>query len=248
MIDAIRSEWIKVTTVTSTWVLAIVGAAFPLVVSLLTAAFDDDADIGFTGSDLGGLVAGTTLVSALIFGVVAILGITSEFSHLTIRPTFAALPDRWRALVAKPIVLVTISAVLTVLIVVLAWTFGSALAAGDQALADGDALASLVGVVCLSIGLTLLGYALGMIVRNTAAAICVLLLWPLIAEGLIAGLLGAVGLEGVQRWMPYAAGIAMVFNDADGATLGRVGGGAYFFAWISALLALGLWSTHRRDA
>lgn len=247
MIDAVRSEWIKVTTVTSTWVLAIVGAAFPLVISLLTAALDGDNGF-YDGSDLAAVIAGTAVVSSMIFGVVATLGITSEFSHLTIRPTFAALPDRWRALVAKPIVHVAMSAALTVIIVVVAWVVGSALAAGDQSLDDEGALPALVGVVLLAVGLTLLGYALGMLVRNTAAAICILLLWPLVAEGLIAGLMGAAGVEGLQRWLPYVAGIGMVVTESDSESLGRVGGGIYFFVWVLGLLALGLFATNRRDA
>jgi len=247
MIDAIRSEWIKVTTVTSTWVLVLVGGAFPLVISLLTAALDGDNEF-YDGSELASVIAGTAVVSSMIFGVVATLGITSEFSHLTIRPTFAGLPDRWRALLAKPVVHVAMSASMTVVIVVVAWVLGSALATGDQSLDDDGALPALIGVVALAVGLTLLGYALGMLVRNTAAAICILLLWPLVAEGLIAGLLGAAGAEGLQRWLPYVAGIGMVVTEPGSDSLGRVGGGIYFFAWVITLLAIGLWATHRRDA
>ena len=43
---------------------------------------------------------------------------------------------------------------------------------------------ALIGVVLLAVGLTLLGYGLGLLIRNSAATICLLLLWPLIAEGL----------------------------------------------------------------
>ena len=249
MIDAIRSEWIKVTTITSTWVLVIVGAAFPLVISLLTAAFDgDDEFITYDGSDLAAVIAGTAVVSSMIFGVVATLGITGEFSHNTIRPTFAALPDRWRPLLAKPIVHVVISTALTIGIVIVGWVLGAALANGTQSLDDDGALAALVGVVLLAIGLTLLGYALGTLVRNSAAAICILLLWPLVAEGLIAGLMAVAGGEGLQKWLPYAAGFNMVNTEPDPDSLGRVGGGVYFFVWVFAVLALGLWSARRRDA
>ena len=42
MIDAIRSEWIKLSTITVTWVLALLAVLFPIVVTVLTAAFAED--------------------------------------------------------------------------------------------------------------------------------------------------------------------------------------------------------------
>ena len=100
MINAIRSEWIKQSTVTVTLVLVIIAAVFPVVVSALTAA---GADGVFDGDDLASVIAGTSVVSTMLLGVLGSLAITSEFSHNTIRPTFAALPDRLRPLLAKPI-------------------------------------------------------------------------------------------------------------------------------------------------
>lgn len=148
MIAAIRSEWIKLSTITVTWVLAIVAVAFPLVVSLLTAAVADRP----TGETVAGVVAGTTVVSGLLFGVVAAIGITGEYATQTIRPTFAAMPDRWRPLLAKPVVDVALAAALTVAIVVFGW-FGGRLLAGDSSSEDLDGTGpALVGVVFLSIG------------------------------------------------------------------------------------------------
>lgn len=245
MIDAIRSEWIKVSTITVTWVLVLVAVAFPLVITVLTAAFEGGSS---DGADFAGLISGTAVVSSMLLGVVATLGITNEFSHNTIRPTFAALPDRTRALLAKPIVHVAVSLLVTVVIVIVGWVVGTAIAEGTQELSDDGAMAALVGVVFLAIGLTLLGYGLGMLVRNSAAAICLLLLWPLVAEGLIAGLMAAAGVEGLQRWLPYVAGITMASPDIGSDSLGRVSGGLYFFAWVLVVVGLGIWSTKRRDA
>ncbi len=245
MIAAIRSEWIKLTTITVTWVLVICAVAFPLVVSILTAVLAEDV----TGETLAGAITGTTVVTAMLFGVVAAVGITGEYANHTIRPTFAAMPDRWRPLLAKPIVTAGAAAVLTTLIVVVGW-FGGRLAAGESASEDLEGTgAALFGVVLLAIGLTLLGYGLGLLIRNTAASICVLLLWPLIAEGLIAALLSGVGAEGAAKWLPYSAGIQMAVVDiGDEDVLGRVTGGVYFFAWVLAILVFGLITAKRRDA
>ena len=245
MIDAIRSEWIKLSTVSVTWVLAIIALAFPLVVTILTAVFAEDV---FSGQDLAGLVAGLTIVSAMLLAVVAAIAVTSEFGHGTIRPTFAALPDRIRPLLAKPIVQVAVTLALTVATVVSCWILGAVLSGDSPSLGDGTALPALVGVVALAVGLTLLGYGLGLLIRNSPAAICILLLWPLIAEGLIAGLLSAAGAEGAVKFLPYSAGFNMALTDTDPDSFGRVVGGLYFFAWVIVIGVLGVVSARRRDA
>src|SRR5215207_1646928 len=99
----------------------------------------------------------------MLLGVVATIAVTNEFAHNTIRPTFAAMPDRMRPLLAKPIVQVGITFVLTVLTVVVSWAAGALLSGDSPDLRDGTALPALVGVVLLAIGLTVLGYALGLL-------------------------------------------------------------------------------------
>ena len=245
MIDAIRSEWIKVSTIPVTWVLALSAVAFPMVIIVLTAIFSEDPP---DSGELTELVTLPTVVSAMLLAVVSSLSITNEFSHGTIRPTFAAMPDRMRPLLAKPIVQVTIALVVTAAIVVAGWIAGSALADGTESLDDDGVKASLVGVVLLAVGLALLGYGLGLLIRNSAAAICLLLLWPLIAEGLVAGLLTVVGGEGLVKFLPYSAGINMVAVERPDNSFDRVTGGVYFFAWVAVILVLGIISARRRDA
>jgi len=245
MIEALRSEWIKFSTLRSNWVMVVIAVAFPLVIVGLTAAFSASPP---SGSDLAELIAGTGVVSALLLGALAILSITAEYGHNTIRPTFAALPDRWRALGAKPIAHIGLTAAAMAGIVVIGWLLGSSIAEDEQAL-DGEATRIiLVGIVLLAIGLTLLGFGLGSLLRSTPLAICVLLLWPLLVEGLLAGLLTVIGWDGALRWLPYQAGFEMINRFPDDDSLGRVGGGLWFFAWVVAIMALGLWRSHRRDA
>ena len=245
MIDAVRSEWIKVSTLVSSWVLIIVAAAFPLVVVVLTGVF---ADAPWDSDELAELITGTTVVSALLLGTLGVLVITSDFSHNTIRPTFAALPDRWRALLAKPIVQLAITAAVVVGIIVVGWIAGSALLDGDQSLSGEGVVVALVGIVLLAMGLTILGYGLGLLVRSTPLAICILLLWPLVVETIIAGLFSAAGAEDLQRWLPYTAGFNMIIANSPEDQLGRVGGGLWFFAWVAVVTGFGLWSAKRRDA
>ena len=75
MINLLRSEWIKLRTVTMNWVLAIIAVAFPLVITLLNAFFEGDKD-GFKGRDLVSVLTGTTVVASLLCGVIAAASIT----------------------------------------------------------------------------------------------------------------------------------------------------------------------------
>ncbi len=245
MIGSLRAEWIKFSSLLSSWVLVIVALAFPVVVVLLTAGFVDDI---LTSAELAELITGTSVVSALLLGTLGALSITSDYSHNTIRPTFAALPDRWRTLLAKPIVQLALTACVLLVVVVVGWIGATVLADGRQSLGDDGVLAALIGIVVLGVGLTVLGYGLGLLIRNTALTICVLLLWPLIAEGIVAGLLAALGWEGLQRWLPYQAGFNLIIANEPEDHLGRVQSGLWFFAWVLAITALGLWSAKRRDA
>jgi ABC-2 type transport system permease protein len=128
------------------------------------------------------------------------------------------------------------------------WIAGSALLDGDQSLSGDGVLAALAGIVLLAMGLSILGYGLGLLVRNTALAICILLLWPLVVESILAGLFSAAGVEDLQRWLPYRAGFHMIVTDSPQDELGRVGGGLWFFAWVAVVTGFGLWSAQRRDA
>ena len=84
--------------------------------------------------------------------------------------------------------------------------------------------------------------------RNTALAICILLLWPLVVESILAGLFSAAGVEDLQRWLPYTAGFNMIIANSPEDQLGRLGGGLWFFAWVAVVTAFGLWSAKHRDA
>lgn len=245
MMAAVRAEWIKFRTLTSSWVMVGLALGIPLIIVFLTSGFADDL---LDGDDLATLISGTGVISALLLGTLGILSITGEFGTNTIRPTFAALPDRWRPLLAKPAVQVAITAAVMATIVVLGWLGGAAIADGEQRAGDDGVTAVLIGVVLLAVLLTIGGYGLGLLVRNTPVAICILLLWPLLVEGILAGLFEVAGWDGLVRWLPYQAGFNLIEINPSPDRLGRVGGGLWFALWVVALAGFGMWRTHRRDA
>ena len=140
-------------------------------------------------SDVAGLVTGTSVVTALLLGVVGAVVDHAEFAFGTIRPTFAATPRRMRVLVAKGIVTAVFAAVAEALVVVVCFWSSSAIASsrGAKVSLDGEpeARAALIGIVVFAVIVSLLGFGLGLIIRNTPAAVAVLILWPLVVENII---------------------------------------------------------------
>lgn len=255
MTNLLRSEWIKLRTVRMNWVLGTIATVFPLVVTLLTAYFRGD-DRGFdqlNARDLTGVLTGTTVVCALLCGVIAAASITSEFGFGTIRPTFAASPRRLRVLVAKGVVVVLTTTTIGAVVIGVGWFAGSAIASGRGATIDlgsaDTAVPAMVGAVVLVALMSLAGYGLGLLMRSTPAAVSTLIVWPLIAEGLVGGLLGLITSDKhLAEWMPFQAGLRLVFVDRFAEGPSRLAGGALFAAVALVLVALGSALVNRRDA
>jgi ABC-2 type transport system permease protein len=250
VIRALNSEWIKLRTIRMNWVLVIIAIAFPVVVAALTALLANERDLD--AETLLGVVTGTSVITAMLLGVVGASTITGEFGFGTIRVTFAATPRRGVVVAAKAIVTVVIAIVVEAVVVALAYGVAVALATArdaDIVFAEVDAgLAPVLGVVLLAAIVALLGYGLGLLLRSTPVAVSILILWPLVAENIIGVLLIAAGIDDPFSWLPYNSGIQMANVGEVTSGPGRVGGGLYFFAVAAVITAFGAWSTNRRDA
>ncbi len=246
-----RAEWIKLRTVTSHWVIAAVGIAFTPIVAVLTAIFitlDRSTDTSLPVQ----ATVGTVVVMSLLFGSIGVLSFAQEHSHGTIRVTYAAEPRRIRVLVAKAVVLAvtafvlsagTIAATYVATVMILDRREGAPSFVGGH-----TGKGALVGAVVLCVLLTLLGLAIGMLLRNAPLAITIFVVWPLLAEGLIGALLAQIFGDGVWKFLPYTSGFQLLSTSQDDDYFGRVASGVYFGAWVAALLAFGMVLSNRRDA
>lgn len=251
MINTIRSEFIKLRTIVSHWVLSIIAVLFPIIVTVLVTILG--FDVGPSAGDLASLIVGVSVVSAMLLGTVAAVSLTSDYAHNTIRPTYAATPGRLRVIGAKVIVSAGSTLVLMLVTVGVSWLVGALiLGARDRGVSLGDdgAAASLISTVALGTTVALFAIGLGLIIRNSPTTITLLLLWPLLIENLLALVLGLSGVDGVGKWMPYQAAITAA---ADGSSdfddqLGRPWGLLYFAAVSAGLVVLGGLLDDRRDA
>ena len=242
MIALIRAELGKLTTVrTPRWVLlaqvgllamAASGAVVSGSLSTRRLATTDGQRLLL---EHGGVVA----ILSLAVGVTLSAG---EFRHGTVIDTYLTEPRRERVVVAQLAaglvagLVAGIAAAATAVGVTWAWC-GARGVGLDAAVAARSA----AGVLLWQALYTVLGVALGAVVRAQAAAIVAAVVWLFVAETAVSQLAGPVG-----RWLPATAASALG-NAPDGGLLPQAGGGLVLAGWavVAGLGAVAF--TRRRD-
>ncbi|CAN5437047.1 ABC transporter permease subunit [soil metagenome] len=239
MIHLIRSEWIKFRSVRSTIVTLFLAGAFVVLIAVIAAVQADD----FGTTHLTDLTAGVS-IAALIFGALGVQVLGQEYRFNTIRPTFTAMPRRWRVLVAKLIVVTTACAAISIAMVAFCWVVGSVVV--DDFSVDGVDQRAALGIVLFSMGWSALGMGIGAIVRQPVAGILILLAEAFVVESLIIGLL-----PDLSKLLPFQNGFQMtlrISGQSDPELQSVLGGGIYFFAVAAAVWLIGAFLANRRDA
>jgi len=246
----IRSEWIKLRTVSMNWVLTVIAVVLPILVAVLWASLGKAEEK--TAEQLLEIIQGSSIFSSLLLGVVGVVVITGEFGFNTIRPTFAATPRRSRVLLAKAALVFTLAVVLQIVVLVVGLGVGSTIGTNRGAPLGIDLIPNLwptaLGMVLFAGLFTVLGFGVGMIVRSTPAAIAAVILWALIVENIIAVILSVAGLKHARNWMPYAVGVQMGRPNIDPDLPGRVASGLYFAGFVAVIAIIGAILVNRRDA
>jgi ABC-2 type transport system permease protein len=261
--QALRSEWVKLRTVRSTfWSLLLLAGVSILFTSALTSGSSTEGGSpGVRGDNdiildsLAGIWFGQIAAAVL-----AVLAITSEYSTRMIRTTFTANPRRRTVLATKAVVVTGV--VLAVGLATSAACFqigqwflregGFNYEGGYPAvtLADGDAFRA-VALSGIYLGLlALFSLGVGAIVRHTAAAITIVLaamLAPVIAIGFLPD--GRLA-ELLEKFSLMGAGLAMqqTFDRPDNIRLEPAQGLAVVAAYGFVTLLVAVWLIGRRDA
>ena len=249
MIALIRSEWLKLRTVRSNITMTCFAVALPLLITLLTMAFINVDSVD--ERTVSAVLLGSGFLSVLLFGIIGVLAITQEYSQGTIRLTLAANPRRTKVYVAKGMVLAILSGGLTAFIVLVGNTAGEAIldSRGVVGKLSNDKMGqAYLGMIALSILVSLLGMAIGTLTRNPPSAVAVLVLWPLLLESLIGGLLSLVINSIGFEWMPFQTGMSALRLEDSDMDFGRWGSVGYFGLWILGFTLFAHTVFKRRDA
>lgn len=188
MKTALISEWRKLTTVRSTFV---VGGGV-LFISALVAFLAYGRNAGLLQLNDPNFMhdgALSTLNFVAIFpALVAVLLVTHEYRYNTIMHTLTATRNRIYVMLAKISVVTVYAVVLTLLVVIVTVGFGvlGASVSGQQMSPQDLNLTDLLARGLMFMwGYTMLGLLMAMLIRNQVASIVTLLALPTIGEGLM---------------------------------------------------------------
>ncbi len=247
----VRSEWIKLRSLRSTfWVAAItivVMGAFAGLFAWAMTSFPEGASGG-----AGVLVVGYP-IAQLTIAVLGALVVTGEYATGAFRSTLAAEPRRMRVVASKALVLLAVAFVVSTLALALSAAVAlPVLSAGGIEVAFGaDDLRALIGAVLYLTVSAWFAFGIGLLVRNTAAAITtavgLLFILPIVVQ-IIAATTGAEWLRDLYQYLPAPAGSAVVSGDVIGmGGLEPWTGFAVFCGYTAVLLAAGSIAFTRRD-
>lgn len=248
---ATRSETTKLLTTAGWWILAIVLVAYIGMTATALAFVIGASSTGALGAS-GRSPLPTQGIAPLIYGLASSVGyvfpllmgtliVTTEFRHKTLTPTFLATPRRGLVLWAKMIVGLGIGLVYAVLALIATVGPAAGILAGfgiDTTLGTGDAWAQF-GRILISFAVwSLIGIGVGALVRNQVAAIVIVLVFTQFV-GPILQVAGSFvsGLDTVTRFLPGAAGDALVGSSLI--TMGSTTGGNPLEWWAGGLVLAG---------
>ncbi|NUU27861.1 ABC transporter permease subunit [Curtobacterium albidum] len=265
LLGMVQSEWIKLRSLRST-VWSVLLLVLPSVgIGTLVASLANSGGGEVTGDAARAALvqystAGST-VSVLIAAVVGALSVTGEYGTGMIRSTFTAVPRRWMALVAKGLVLAALLFIATAVGVWATAFLVLPIADANQVNASLDVSVAMP-LLGASVYLTLIGllaFAVGILLRSTAAAIAtvlgVILVAPVLVQ-LVQGFTNAAWLGTVQNLLPQNAGQQLMrFGTTSTAgwhdgvlTLGGWSGFAVLLGWVAVTMIAALMVVEKRDA
>lgn len=262
----LAAERIKITSTKSPWwcTIAVVvlglglGAIVGFTSKLGLDSYNNDVAAGNTpdfdpylptvfdavGSGVGGF-------GVMVLMILAALTVTSEYRFGVIRTTFQAIPNRTSVLAVKALLIGVFGFVLSFVLGLGAFYLAKALAGPDAgALLSFDVDGTwrvIYGTAILAFLQIVVAVGVGALLRQSAGAIALLLLWPLVVENLF-GLFGSVG-RAIQPFLPWLN--ASHFLGSDGGIdfhWGPIGSLIYFIGFTAIVFGLAVFVVNRRDA
>jgi ABC-2 type transport system permease protein len=188
---ALHAEWIKLRSVSSTWIALGVALAFTVGLGLAdtvsaTRGWDTMSATDRAAFDpLGSAFAGLTFAQ-LALGVLGVLTVTSEYSSGTIIPALTAQPRRGAAFAAKAGTVFAAALVVGQTLAFGSYLLGQAVLHGkhlDIGLGEPGVLRSVTSAGLYLCVVTMVGFGLGALLRHPAGATAALIAVVFLAYG-----------------------------------------------------------------
>lgn len=180
---ALRCEWIKVSSLRSNrWILALTPVIGVLLSWILATFVKTDPDTGLA-FNIGETFIFSTWLTTVLATIVGTLMFTSEVQHGTIATAVAAQPARWVTVAAKSVIAAGFGLAMGILGMI-GGLSGAVLGGLEKGDTSGMAATALWGLLLATLA-PLLGLGIGMILRHSAAAVSILLVWAFVLENLL---------------------------------------------------------------
>jgi ABC-type transport system involved in multi-copper enzyme maturation permease subunit len=247
-----RMEWVKFWSLRSTaFTLAVTVAVVVGLGAIIAGVAGKPDGPGDDFSDPTQISLAGVMLAVLASAALGALMSTGEYATGSIRATLAAVPSRLPVLWAKVSVFAVSAYALMLGAVVAAFLTAQAILSSrghdTAALGDPGVLRALAGAAVYLTGAGLLGLAVGALLRNTAAAISLVVAALFIVPGLF-NLLPQSWNENVGPYLPSNAAGAFMSVQATEPTLSAGAGFAVFAGYVVVLLAGAAVALRRRDA
>jgi ABC-2 type transport system permease protein len=252
----LRAEWTKIRSVRSTfWALAslvVAGVGLnTLVVGLAIASWGTTSAATRQGyiADPTGFLAAALQFAQVPLCVLGVLVITSEYSTGMIRSSALAVPRRIPMLAAKAAVFGAVTFVVGELLAFVSFLIAQAIIGHhvQESLADPATFRAVFGVGLYLTVLGLFAFAIGAIVRHTAAAITCVVGFVGVAASLSGLLRGSVG-KHIDAYLPTNAGLLITHAHQEaGDLLSPWQGFGVLCLCTALLLGAAMYLLNRRD-
>lgn len=243
---SIAAERVKLLTTRSPyWCVGIV-IVLGLGVAVLFGLVDANGSESFAPDDF---LFGVTGFGVVILMIMAVLAVTSEFRFGTIRATFQAIPQRRNVLLGKAIVYGGLAAVLTFVLTLMAVAVGKSLSGSDFELLGSEVVRLYWGVPIYAFLSALIALGIGALIRQTAGAIVILLVWTFVLENLLAAIPKVR--EVIGPFLPFLNGNHFLDSDSAGGSVdfhwNEYGSLLYYMVFAGVVFAVAVVVTDRRD-
>lgn len=261
-----KAEWIKLWTLRSTWwavpLTIAVQAGFTWLVAFLNMQqVDDFTEFGMSRAEVAPqMLTQGVLFGQLVISVLAVLAITGEYSTGSIRSTLAAAPRRLDMLAAKCLVMLTVAFGTGLVAAVLSWALTAPVLSPDYPFDFSNEIHRrvLIGIPLYLVGIALFSFAIGAMLRHSAAALSTVFGVLLVVETVVASVSGVRFFQVIAPFMPSNAG-TQIFDTStesieslraasDVAVLTPWQGFGVLIAWGVVLYAVASVLLRKRDA
>jgi hypothetical protein len=246
---ALHAEFRKLITTRTGYWLTILSMLISILFTILISLNVDKTD---SASDaLQTIITTSTGFSYTFAAILGIIGLTGEYRHQTVTPTFLSVPMRSEVVGAKIICYLIWGALMGVLNLIVTVALGLPLLKHrlfvDVSLSAHGVHSTMISAIVISAIFGIIGVGVGALVRNQAAAIVILVLYLFLIENILSAI---HAVQKVYTYLPGALASALTgaVNQPSGVhLLHRTPAALLLIAYGIAFALVGAVLTVRRD-